>query len=58
MFCMLFSFVLLRQIYLFSGSRIAYTPHVVGFGYPVGWMICCAIELAYFIRFRKRIEGR
>ena len=54
MFCMLLCFVLIRQIYLFIGSRIAYTPHVVGFGYPVGWMTCCVLELTYFIRFRNR----
>ena len=54
MFCMLLCFVLIRQIYLFIGSRSAYTPHVVGFGYPVGWMTCCVLELTYFIRFRNR----
>ena len=54
MFCMLLCFVLIRQIYLFIGSRIAYTPYVVGFGYPVGWMTCCVLELTYFIRFRNR----
>ena len=44
----------IRQIYLFIGSRIAYTPYVVGFGYPVGWMTCCVLELTYFIRSRNR----
>ena len=42
MYCMLACFVLIRQLYLFIGSRIAYNPYVVGFGYPVGWMACCS----------------
>ena len=55
MYCMLTCFVLIRQIYLFIGSRIAYNPYVVGFGYPVGWMTCCALELTYFlVHIRQR----
>ena len=49
MIIMLTSFVLIRQIYLFILTRfIANTPFWVGFGYPVGWMCCCALELAYY----------
>lgn len=48
MVCMLACFVALRQIYLFIGSRIAYNPYVVGFGYPVGWIACCICEVIYF----------
>ena len=55
MYCMLCCFVLIRQIYLFIGSRIAYNPYVVGFGYPVGWMTCCVLELGYYL---TRIRGR
>ena len=55
MICMLACFVVIRQIYLFIGSRIAYNPHVIGFGYPVGWMTCCAAEVIYFmIRWNKK----
>ena len=57
MFIMLFSFVVIRQIYLFVVTRfVANTPFLVGFGYPVGWMCCCAIEVTYyFVRWgRKR----
>ena len=54
MYCMLCCFVLIRQIYLFIGSRIAYNPYVVGFGYPVGWMTC-VLELGYYL---TRIRGR
>ena len=57
MVIMLISFVAIRQVYLFVMTRfILNTPTVVGFGYPVGWMTCCAIELAYFYvrRVRKK----
>ena len=55
MFIMLFSFVAVRQVYLFVLTRfIANTPFWVGFGYPVGWMTCCAIEVTYSLRRWKR----
>lgn len=51
---MLFSFVLIRQIYLFVVNRFARSEAAIGFGYPVGWMVCCALELTYyFIRKNK-----
>ena len=56
MFIMLLSFVAIRQTYLFIVTRfIANTPFLVGFGYPVGWMCCCAIEVSYYIiKWRRR----
>ena len=56
MFIMLLSFVAIRQIYLFIITRfVANTPRLVGFGYPVGWMCRCAIEVTYyFIRWGKK----
>ena len=59
MIIMLSTFVALRQIYLFFVTHyVANTPTLVAFGYPVGWMSCCAIELAYFyIRRRKRLQS-
>ena len=55
MIIMLSTFVVLRQIYLFVVTRyIANTPRIVGFGYPVGWMACCAVELAYVYYMRRR----
>lgn len=49
MVIMLFSFVVIRQIYLFVVTRfIANTPLLVGLGYPVGWTVCCVIELTYY----------
>ena len=58
MICMLSCFVVIRQIYLFIGSRIAYNPYVVGFGYPVGWMTCCAAEVTYFIVMRGQMRQK
>ena len=53
---MLIGFVAIRQVYLFVLTRyIINTPMLVGFGYPVGWMATCAIELFYFIhRWSKK----
>lgn len=49
MVIMITSFVALRQLYLFIVSHfISNTPRVIGFGYPVGWVTCCVIELTYF----------
>lgn len=46
---MLLTFVLLRQTYLFVVTRfVANIPMLVGFGYPVGWMACCVIEVSYY----------
>ena len=48
---MLISFVGIRQIYLFAVTRlVANTPMLVGLGYPVGWVTCCAIEVAYVLK--------
>ena len=54
MIIMLSTFVVLRQIYLFTVTHyVANTPVLVGFGYPVGWMSCCLIEVTYYIiRYR------
>ena len=53
---MLMGFVVIRQIYLFVVTRfVANTPRLVGFGYPVGWMSVCVIEVAYFfIRWKRK----
>jgi putative MATE family efflux protein len=59
MLIMIGCFVVIRQIYLFVVTRfIANTPLLVGLGYPVGWISCCVIEVAYyFIRFNKRVQA-
>lgn len=55
MIIMLLAFVGIRQVYLYVVTHfVANTPFLVGFGYPVGWTTCCAIELTYFfLRWRK-----
>ena len=56
MIIMLIGFVAIRQTYLFIMTRfIMNTPAVVGFGYPVGWMATCVIEVLYYL---KRWHGR
>ena len=59
MVIMLFSFVAVRQAYLFIVTRfVANTPRLVGFGYPVGWMTCLILELAYYhFRWAKNAES-
>ena len=54
MIIMLSTFVVLRQIYLYVVTHfVANTPALVGFGYPVGWMSCCIIEV-FCARIRLR----
>lgn len=59
MLIMLLTFVALRQTYLYFMTRyIANTPLTVGIGYPVGWVSCCLIELAYLLLRRKKLLYR
>lgn len=56
MVIMLTSFVVVRQIYLFVMSNfISNDFFPIAFGYPVGWMTCCALTLIYYkvVGFRK-----
>jgi len=54
MVIMLTGFVVIRQIYLFVMTRfISNTPALVGFSYPVGWMVTCALEVLYYFRNRN-----
>ena len=47
---MLLGFVVIRQLYLYIVTHfVANTPYLVGFGYPVGWMSVCVIEVSYFL---------
>ena len=59
MVIMLTAYVAIRQVYLFVVTRyIANTPFLVGFGYPVGWVTCFIIEIAYFrIRWGKKKQA-
>lgn len=56
MIIMLVSFVAIRQVYLYLLTHfIVNTPMWVGFGYPVGWMACCLIEVTYYLHHRKQM---
>ncbi len=58
MVIMLLCFVAVRQAYLFIITRFLFnTPRAVGFGYPVGWVSCCVIELLYYYITKKRGEA-
>ena len=48
MFIMLFSFVLLRQIYLFIISHTINSLVLIAWGYPVGWMMCNLLLQLYY----------
>ena len=60
MIIMLCCFVALRQTYLYLFTHLVVnTPGWVGFGYPVGWMSCCATEVIYFfIKWNRREKGK
>ena len=48
MILMLTSYVAFRQIYLFIVKQVCYTPSLVGFGYPAGWMLCALLTALYY----------
>jgi putative MATE family efflux protein len=58
MVIMILCFVIIRQIYLFVVTRyVANTALLVGFGYPVGWVSCCIVEVLYYrIKWARKIE--
>ena len=59
MMIMMACFIGVRQVYLFVVTHfVANTPVLVGFGYPVGWMSCCVVEVIYwFVRWRGKTGG-
>ena len=48
MLIMLFSFVLFRQIYLYTVFRLGGGIIPIGLGYPAGWVVCSLITLIYY----------
>lgn len=60
MIIMLLTFVGVRQCYLYVLTHyIVNAAKWVGFGYPVGWMFCCVIEVSYyFIRWGRKKTQR
>ncbi len=53
MFIMLGSFVVFRQIYLFTVSHITSSFVPISVAYPVGWFVCSAIMSIYYKCFIK-----
>ena len=59
MIIMLSCFVGVRQIYLYLITHlVANTPRLVGLGYPVGWTLCCIVELSYYFIRRRQQRAR
>lgn len=60
MICMLMTFVVSRQIYLFIISRVSNSPLLIGLGYPFGWILCClSLVLCYrLIPWEKKQAAR
>lgn len=56
MIIMLIGFVAVRQTYLYLITHfVANTPAMIAFGYPVGWMATCMMEVIYyFLRHRRK----
>lgn len=48
MLIMLFSFVLVRQVYLFIITQFFNNVYTVGMGYPVGWIVCAFLSCLYY----------
>lgn len=53
---LLFSFVAVRQIYLYVVSHfVANTASLIALGYPIGWVACFVIELTYyFVKYKAK----
>ena len=59
MIIMLSCFVGARQVYLYLVTHlVANTPLLVGLGYPVGWTLCCIVELSYYFLRRRQQRAR
>lgn len=55
MLMMLFSFVLVRQVYLLLITQFFNNVYVVAFGYPLGWIVCALLHcLYYYYKDRQR----
>ncbi|MCQ2509766.1 MAG: MATE family efflux transporter [Lachnospiraceae bacterium] len=56
MYIMLGCFVVLRQIYLYVGTHFfVNNVYLIGLAYPVGWTMCCIIEVIYyFVKWNRK----
>ncbi len=51
---MIGSFVVFRQIYLFTVTHLTSSFYPVSVAYPVGWIVCSAVMLVHYRRYMKR----
>ena len=60
MICMLMSFVVIRQIYLYVMSSLTSSAVLTGLGYPLGWILCSvSLGLCYkLIPWEKKQQAR
>jgi len=56
MIIMLFSFVLCRQFYLLIITQFNAGLWLVVISYPLGWIICSAVSLLYFKKYRANMS--
>lgn len=54
MIIMLSSFVVFRQLYLFTVTRFIHTLYPVAFAYPAGWILCSVLMFFYYRWHRKK----
>lgn len=52
MYVMIFSFVVLRQIYLFFITKVTSDIAYVFFGWPATWVVCSVIFIIYFFKVK------
>lgn len=50
MYVMVFSFVVLRQLYLFVVTKLTSDITYIFFGWPVTWIVCSVIFVIYFFK--------
>ena len=58
MIMMLFSFVLFRQIYLYTVYRAGGGIVPIAMGYPAGWIMCSTLILIYYYFGRRKADER
>jgi Na+-driven multidrug efflux pump len=51
---MIGSFVVFRQIYLFTVTHLTTSFYPVSVAYPVGWVVCSAVMFLHYRRYMKR----
>ena len=57
MYIMLFSFVLFRQIYLYTVYKMGLGIEAIAYAYPLGWLMCCILLVIYYYSGAWRRSG-